>query len=248
MNRNIVLFLSVFALSTLIFACNKNNSNTTNSENSSEAESVTEEVVPKWLPTDKRVIVLFGYGYNDSSFIQKTQEVLGEEFGLEEESGLIKTLIYPDNFKVGDAERISMLPDLLEGVNVAGLIILGAPERAHVSLARFQDDGRTWPVFSLFPQDDILGTEAGSDFVLDYTATKMTETELMEESVVELSEDLPSLLVSVIRAMQSIEKVPVPVADLLPLVQQIAGSTWKISHYVDVETGLTSANHFVLEK
>lgn len=246
--------ICVLSLLIIFTGCSKKTS-TKQSEIKSEEDIIEEpieepiiEEKPKWYPTDKRIVIMFGYGYNDASFVESTTAILAEEFGLESENGLIKVLVFPDNFKIGDAERISMLPDLIADVNICGLLLIGSPERAHASLARFQDNNRTWPVFSLFSQDDILGTEAGSDLVLDYSPVKSNDTELVEEAVIELSSDLPELLVSTVKAMQTVKTVPVSSPELKVLVQSIAGTTWRIANYVDPETGLTSINHYIIEK
>ncbi|MCI1209262.1 MAG: hypothetical protein LKF96_07455 [Treponema sp.] len=204
-----------------------------------------------WRPADKEICILFGYGYNDKKFIQTILSSLEKEYGLKKDGGALLPLIYPDDFNYGGSVRISILANLLENENIGGLITLGAPEYTYKALAAIQDSwgGKIpFPVFSLFPQDEVLGIEAGSDFVLEHSqlSGKMDLTE--EEQVMVASDDVPAIIESCVHYLTLLHK-PLPQNDQLhAIVQKIVGSDKPISRYVDPETGLQAINHFVLKK
>ena len=85
--------------------------------------------------------------------------------------------------------RISSIIDKIESKSLAGIITLGAPEGLCNVIAKIQDKSENgilpYPVFSLLPQDNVLGSEATSDFVLDYV--QQTES-LNEEQNKELNQ------------------------------------------------------------
>ncbi|MBQ6781500.1 MAG: hypothetical protein IJP62_09760 [Treponema sp.] len=196
----------------------------------------------------KHVFVLLGYGYNDESFVEKTRADLSEKFGLltEESEGLVKLAVFPNDFMRGSTARISMLYTMLEEEPLAGIVILGAPEATNLSLARLQDKNNgslPYPVFSLFPQDDMLGSEATADFVLDYAQ----KAELLASEEVEHLPDFDAdtLLENSIQTMLNPrEPIPAP-EDLQSFVQKIVGPDRTISRYIDTESGLQAQNHFI---
>lgn len=152
--------------------------------------------VQTWHVSPNRVVVMFGYGYNDVSFVEQTTERLYAKYGAAQDGGLIVSVVFPDDFKKGkeavtsELPRYAMSEDYIPpyaaygeglsalstaaeetvGINLRGVLLLGAGENTNYAIARLQDyygGGRAFPVFSLFPQDDTLGTEATSDFVLE---------------------------------------------------------------------------------
>ena len=198
----------------------------------------------------RHVFLLLGYGYNDESFVEKTKAEITEKFGLktEEDDGLVEIAVFPNDFLKGSSARISLLYSMLEEENLAGIVILGAPEATNASLARLQDknDGSyPYPVFSLFPQDDMLGTEATATFVLDYAQ----KAGLLADEEVENQPDFDAdtLIANSIQTMLN-PREPIPATeDLLAFVQKIVGPNRTITRYIDTESGLQSQNHFIFE-
>ncbi|MBR1723304.1 MAG: hypothetical protein IJ727_12650 [Treponema sp.] len=199
----------------------------------------------------KRVVVVLGYGYNDESKVASISKVLDENFGLEteENEGLISLFVYPKDFMVGGKERISSIADRIEDKNVIGMIVLGAPEGFHIAMAKIQDKSENgkipYPVFTFFSQDDVLGSESTSDFVLDYAH----KTNTIEGEVTDFIPDfdagkiLSESVSAIIELREPLKAGPA----LLPYVQKLLDKNKKVVHYVDGETGLPSINHFVFE-
>lgn len=197
----------------------------------------------------KHIFVLLGYGYNDEGFVEKTRAALEERYGVqgEEKDGLIMIAVYPDDFMRGSTARISLLTTAVEDTELAGIILLGAPESTHRSLAKLQDKNGgeyPYPVYSFFPQDDVLGSESTADFVLDYAQ----KTDLLQaEEQLESDFDADNLLANAIETMLNPQE-PIPAdSDLRSFVQKLVGSGRTIRPYTDGETGLQAQNHFIFE-
>ena len=246
-------FIVLISFALLFITCQKKKQ-----DDSVPEETVIEEQLPlsirnldensKQYLEGKHVFVLLGYGYNDEAFVEKTKTDLDEKFGLltEESDGLVKLAVFPNDFMRGSTARISMLYAMLEEESLAGIVILGAPEATHASLTRLQDKNNgslPYPVFSLFPQDDMLGSEATADFVLDYAQ----KAELLASEEVEHTPDFDAdtLLENSIQTMLN-PREPIPaVENLQPFVQKIVGVDRSISRYIDTESGLQAQNHFI---
>ena len=97
---------------------------------------------------------------------------------MQDTPGLIKILVYPQDFTVSGKVRITSLYTILKDENPAGLVTLGAPEGLCNAIAKLEDSQENsvlpYPVIQLFPQDNILGAEAVSTIVLDYNQTLET--------------------------------------------------------------------------
>jgi hypothetical protein len=203
-----------------------------------------------WHFSEKHICIVFGYGYNDENFVQSTITELGIKYGLESNGGLILPLRYPEDFKHGGSGRISILPELLEDKHIGGIILLGAPENTHNTLSRMKTNYNgsfPYPIFSYFPQDDVLGMEYVSDFVLENAqASKNTES-LQDEQEQVLTNDVTALLDSSIRCITLLDSPLQADDNLHAQVQAIVGKMGKVNRYTDPETGLQSINHFVLD-
>ena len=205
----------------------------------------------KWHVTNKRVCVIFGYDFNSPETVEKFTQLLQQRYGLENEGGLIYTMVYPDNFKHGGKAYANELTADLTGTDrdLAGIVILGAPENTHTAFAKLQDFwemGVPYPIYALFPQDDVLGLESTCDFVLD----KEQQTDLAgniapEETISQKILEAPEVLTDCIDYMLEIEGPFVKDSSLPKHVQQMLKDK-KIHHYVDPESGIQSINHFVL--
>ena len=205
----------------------------------------------------KNIILILGYGYNDENSIEKITRHMTETFGVEteEKPGLVSIFVYPNDFMAAGKARVSSLVNLLEDKNPAGILILGAPDGMHIALSKLQDNseekGLSYPVFSFFSQDDVLGSEAAADFVLDY-AHKADNLSAETEATEFIPDfDLCGLLDSAILAMAEMhpetENEPKEYKNLSAFVAGLFGGKRTITHYIDGETGLQSINHFIFE-
>lgn len=248
----LVLGLSIFAF----LACEQNNNqqNDTDSIELLPSDGNIADIVSKpqsWHITNKRILVLFAYGFNENDTKENLLNLLDEKFGLDSKGGLISPVVYPDDFKHNAKsyanELYSKLQD--ETKDWAGVILLGAPENTHSALARNQDAWKQevpYPVIALFPQDDILGLESTCDIVIDKGHAAVLAGEVENEEIDgQLIDEAPEVLCETVEYMvtldYSLEKTTAIYAHLL---QMLKGRN--IRHYVDPETGLQSINHFVL--
>jgi len=249
----------------LLFGACKNNTETHDTtdciELSVKDSAETEYQKPElWNFCEKKICVLFGYGYNDESFVTEIKKELSDSFGLAQDGGLVYPLVFPKDFKSGVRERISILAEYLENYELQGILLLGAPENTHNAvnylIARY--DGKLpFPVFSMFSQDNVLGTEWISDFVLE----KVHVSDILsdgEEHSAPAAEDARSLIINAVKYISMLDlcgtgssgsgtALPAD-SDLLVHVQNIAGKERKVSYYVDPDSGLRSVNHFVFQE
>ena len=204
----------------------------------------------------KHICVVLGYGYNDEAFVEKTRAMLTRDYGVvsEGEDGLILLYVFPDDFDVGGRPRISKLTALLEDTTLAGLVVLGAPEGMAIPLAKLQDatdEAHFYPVFTLFPQDDVLASEATADFVLDYAHPSDVNAEGVHEEAAAVQDfDADVLIANAIQSMLTLRaplRQTTSTQELLHFVQNIVGTQRTIIHYTDIESGIPSANHFIFQ-
>lgn len=254
-------FLIFLAVSTIFISSCKKEKSLKASEALASAGTESTENVPEKLKKisadtkayieGKNVVVVLGYGYNDEANITKITQSLNNNFGVEtsEKQGLISVFVYPADFMVAGKERISSLADRIEDKNLAGMVILGAPEGLHIALSKIQDkfeDGKIpYPVFTFFSQDDVLGTESTSDFVLDYAH----KAGALEDEVTDYIPDFDAaqILTNAVSSMIELREPLKADASLMPFVQKLLDKNRTVIHYVDGETGLQSINHFIFE-
>ena len=250
MKINFCKYLFIFSLlfSICVLSCTKK-------------EVVDEVSQPKWTPVEKHIAILFGYGYNDNVFVDSICSILSEEYGLEENDGLILPLVYPRDFIVtGSVARISNLSSIIKEKDCKSLITLGSPEFTHKALAKIQDENLACTVVSLFSQDDVLGTEAGSFLVFDFAEKDLVLSDNDEMPSEKPTEDLKTLtkdtelqhldkmdfiLTKVIETLNN--SIDIDNKELSQVATKIFGKDWEVSAFLDVDTGLRSRNHFVLK-
>ncbi|MBO7135688.1 MAG: hypothetical protein J6V73_03570 [Spirochaetaceae bacterium] len=179
--------------------------------------------------------ILFAYNYNSPEFVKDCLAYLDSEFGLEENGGIIRPLVFPDDFKSGNKTRINLLRDYVRETNVNALIALGAPEDTAAALTVLRDQGWKTPVYSLFPQDEPLPSEYVSAFVLENADLQRPVD----------AEALFQLLANLVRYSQTAEELNT--ASIKGTLQDITGFDWQVLPYIDTETGIRPANHFVLQ-
>jgi hypothetical protein len=222
-----------------------------------KAPPVPEEILApaeEPLSVGSPVAILFGYGYNDEEFIGETKQLLVEHFApATEDDGpavdmdaLVRGIVYPEDFYYG---RISQLYDKIKDEPLGGFILLGSPENTHAVLARIQDNSNdAFPVISLFSQDDVLGTESGSDLVLDFVplpegpegADDAEEQEASRKIAASTVVHLAAALHRLNARGEALQATPEGVVALV-------GPGFGVLPFRDAETALISANHFYLE-
>lgn len=286
MNIKRIIFTSVLAFTAagaFMGCAKKQPKKTINPENTLTLElnkSEESAIVPetekglssqKWHITNKRILVLFGYDFNDSETTNSLLYILKNEFGLDADGGLIYPLIFPDSFKHGTKTYVSDFKEVLKSsfkdTDLIGLVLLGAPEKTHIILENLQDENELYyPVFALFPQDDdTFGLEATCDLIVDKQQVEGTALPV-EEGISQLIKEAPEVLVNSIKALISMDDMKISYSDIemdgeareailkhaFPtdetMLQHVArilkGHSFK--NYKDQDTGISAFNHFVI--
>lgn len=207
-----------------------------------------EKPTQSWHQTDECICVLFGYGYNDADFVKKMTDMLFEQFGSYEDGGYIFPLVFPDDFKGGSKTYITNLENELSDKNVKGIILLGCPENTHKAIARLQDKwggALPYPVFSFFPQDDVIAMEDSADFVLDKAQKIDLDGIAKNEEEQDFFEEVPTLLLKSVRYQIDSESPFAKDANLLNFVKML-DKDLTIERYADPDTNLLAINHFLI--
>lgn len=193
-----------------------------------------------------QICIVFGYGFNDETYVKSTIEELEKTFGDTDQGKLFYTVVYPTDLK----SRIMNLYDSINERDIKGLIILGAPQNTHFMVAKLQDywgEQTPYPVFSFFPKDDILGQQGTCNFILE---TQQTTEDESPEATAELEAFIQKESIELLKnSVHFIVTLPEPLpldSDLITHVEKIAGNK-KIHRYQDPETGIKPQNHFILE-
>ena len=264
-----LLFIFIF----LTFSCEKKEIvKNENIEIENQIEPNNSDVIsdlPLWIPGDySKVVVVFGHGYETEESQKEVVSVLENYFGLAENKGLIITRTFPkvyfENKKVSaDWLRKSIAKD-----DVFAIITIGAPEKTHFTLADLQDNGFSGKVYSVFPQDNILGTESGSEFVLSYKSlgVKLDESPVyvideakeisttMAKSYEEegmFSGDVTKVLIPIIKRLKSVNNKAIPEtpSSFVNYLKNNYGEyfpDFTLTPFLDAQTGIKSLNHYVL--
>ena len=258
MNKKFLITISLFTLAITFVslnACKKqektNNNDSIDLTINKAEENKLPESPQKWHVTNKRVCVLFGYDFNNPEIQEELLALLKENFGLDEDGGLIYPVSYPDDFKHGVRGYASDFAAILQSddLDLAGIVLLGAPENTHTALAKNQDKWEQnvpYPVIALFPQDDVLGIESTCDIVVDKGQTAGLTGEIApEESDGQIHQNAAEIIVETIKYIQLLDGAPSRTKDLQKhMTQMLEG--FQFHHYTDPETGLQAINHFVL--
>lgn len=250
--KKIVLCICLLAL--ILTGCSKKTAGSVGVTGADSQNPVPDDAfadLPKWIPGDyQRIGIFFGYGYQTPEEQAPVLAELSEEFGLFKDQGLIVPFSFPDVYYTNRKVSSSFIFDYLDGYDLMALIMVGSPERIHYSLADLQDAEVDYPVFSIFPQDDVVGTEAGSFLVLDWEASASEEGDENLENA-GFTGDLGNILIPLIHTIKGdIRKglhenaANFSEALTVEMKEHLPGLT--IKHYVDPETGIKAYNHFVL--
>ncbi|NLK45251.1 MAG: hypothetical protein GX297_01130 [Treponema sp.] len=227
------IFFAVFCCFLLLASCKKITGKVTAVNENSEMQLKVEESTETYI--NDIIVLLFAYDYNSPEFIDDCLEYLQQEYGLEENGGIIRPIVFPDDFQKGGRTRISILRDFVRGADVNAVITFGAPEDTAATLTVLREQGWKTPVYTLFPQDELLPSEYVSDFVLENVDL---QRQIDAESLFFLTSRL-------IRYTQTAEELNV--ATMKNVLQNIVGFDWQVLPYTDTETGIRPANHFVLQ-
>ncbi|MCQ2590880.1 MAG: hypothetical protein MJ179_10690 [Treponema sp.] len=256
------IIISILLLTAILSfsACKKSNKTKKTSKTpaaqtaDSQTQSVQlENMINLWHVTNKRICVLFGYGYNDEETIEQLTQMMDQRYGLDEDDGLIFPLTYPDSFKHNGRSFSSEFYSILSESekDFAGIVILGAPETTHIALSRLQDFWEMnipYPIIALFPQDNVLGLESTCDIVVE-RAQKKEVTEIKEEIEAEtistINPEDPELIRNTLDYVLTLNGSIPKNSDLQIHVQQMLKND-TVTKYTDPDTGLKSVNHFVL--
>lgn len=254
MKKTVLVLLAAVVLMLSAAGCKKDNTIILD-ENTITLEPVfTENPVPAvsnptWHLTNKRLFVLFGYGFNDEKNKSLILEKLGESFGMDEDGGLIYPVVYPDDFRHSGRYFVSDLTAMVNDSDkeLAGVLILGAPDNTNLAIARIQDFWNLeepFPIIALFPQDDTLGIEATCDIVIDVKSDISSDSSLKEEQDLIVS-DAPAIVEAAAKYMINLQGTLDKNKSLQKHVTQMFKNK-TVHHYQDPETGLPSINHFII--
>lgn len=283
MNRKLTILLLITIIFITSVSCTKKTRKPLNTEDSIEIEiNVSNETsyitesfglkTQRWHQTNKRVLVMLGYDFNDAETSNNYLYILKDRFGLDSEGGLIYPVIFPDSFKHGTKSYVSDFKEILKSefkeTDLIGVIILGAPEQTHRVLENLQDeDALYFPVFALFPQDENFGMEATCDLIID-KSQKVTDNQIpdAEEGVNQLVALAPEVLINSIEYFLILNEMNVTTSDrelegealegkiiegfpqdssmINHVARILKGHTF--SNYIDQDTGISAYNHFVI--
>ncbi len=222
-------------------------------------------MVPKWLPGDyAHIAVVFGVGYETEELRQPVLDYFAEEFGLAEDGGLIEPYVFPAEYFNGKRIRVAFLTDTMKDKNLCGLVLLSAPDRAYYALMDLTENGIPYPVWSVFPvtytTDEVLGTEYGSFFVLDYkelsegnaSDTDSALIDVMDNGTKTYEGNIGDILTPIIHYIKkSSDGVNEPyspghAAEYLLKAYKDTFVDCTLSRFVEQESGLSASNHYVL--
>ena len=263
--KNIVLML-VLLLIAFVSGCKKNNQAVVVDEPDPDIiVQRPDAMVPKWLPGDyPHVAVILGAGYETEETSAPVKDYLSTEFGLAEDGGLIETYFFPEEYLNGKRIKVSFLTDTLKDKNIIGLVLLSAPDRTYYALMDLVESGISYPVWSVFPvtytTDEILGTECGSFFVLDYKEYVNGEatgpdTMLMDDLVngaKKYGGDIGDILTPVIHYIKKTADAvnnpysPGDAAEYLLKAYKEVFNNCTLNRFIEPESSLPALNHYVL--
>ncbi|MBQ5780571.1 MAG: hypothetical protein IIW10_01305 [Spirochaetaceae bacterium] len=230
-----------FALIFLFYSCSKQAGKST-------GDFASDEEVLTTPLSDYEIHIFFGYDFNNEDQIPKLKQPLTDKFGAGTDGGLISASVYPKDYEINGKHRISMVEDHFENPRTRGMITMGAPEGLHTPLARVLEKDPTYKIISLFPQDDILGSQSVSHLVL----SAPVNSEIIEQELTVSDADISLILDKCIVYMR--DKVFSPEykipnqSELRKEVMEVFGDEFDITPFMDPETGIRASNHFEIKR
>lgn len=207
----------------------------------------TGEGVQTWHFTRGEIAVIFAHGYNDKEWTDSVKAKLEKKYGAADRGGLILPLVYPDDFMHGSNAYISRLSKLLDGRDIEGIVILGAPEGTQKAFTRLSASyGGRFPfgIISLFSQDEVLGMEHFSTIMVD-KFTRATLDDINAEAESEKISGAQEMIFRSISVLTSYSEFTDD-SSLINAAKYITGNK-EIKRYEDPVTSLVCVNHFVME-
>ena len=195
--------------------------------------------------SNEKIGVLLGYGFNQEQTSQQIIKELKDNFGLAEDGGLIVPVVFPDDLH----GRIYNLKSYFSDYQIKGLILLGSPENTHLAVGSIEDqykDEACFNVFSYFPQDDWLGQEGISIFVLEEERTEEDEEDNAEVDV-NFEDSYNKMILTSVSFMNNLPCSLQQNQNLSSYVKYCIKRN-NLARYVDSQTGLQSLNHFIIPK
>lgn len=230
-----------FALIFLFFSCSKETEKAVGDFDADE-ETLTTPL------SDYEIHVFFGYDFNNDNQVMQLKQSLTDKFGAGPDGGLIAHSVYPDDYEINGKHRISLVEDYFEEPRTRGMITLGSPEGLYTPLARVLEKDPTYKIISLFPQDDILGSQSVSHLVL----SAPVNSEIIEQELTISDADTAILLDKCTAYMR--DKVFAPdykipnQSELRTEVMEVFGDEFEITPFIDPETGIRASNHFEIKR
>lgn len=195
-----------------------------------------------------QIIILFGEGYNDETYVKSLMSMIEEKFGPTEQGDLIVPIVYPTDLK---DEKITSATSFTERTT-AGFIILGSPASTDLMTTKLMDEyyGKiNYPVISLMPADtsmsNMLGQEASVTMLLEYGKKSISK-----DTRLKYSQELVMNSLSLIIGMQQEfgYKANFKIGgELIIPATYIAGEDHKVKAHVDKVMNIPSINHFVID-
>ncbi|WP_428770714.1 hypothetical protein V1L52_02430 [Treponema sp. HNW] len=220
--------------------------------------SVTSLLMPSAADRDSahHIALFLGYGFSDAEKKDALFDYLSRTYGFKDEGGLISVLSYPEDVSAAGRIRMPVLTAKLKELHtqkaLTAFITAGSPQGMHTVLAALQDADMDVPVFSLFSQDEVLGTEAGSALVFDYRPAPLKGTQAAEAAAHKeddyeyrgRAEDVLDPLIRAALHWQTLKDDPMLIPALRTEFFRQTGCSLVI--YTDPVTGLRAKNHYVL--
>ncbi len=204
----------------------------------SAAASATAKKRPRHALDGRHVAILAGEAYADKASFS----ALEDEYGLVGDGGM---LLFADSVK-----------EVVEDSALTAIIAVGAPERTARALESLRSARPDVAIVSVFPSDEVLSVEAVSTLVIDVpVASEILAGETGTPMEAISGKDLSFLLLAAALYAE------LPAGDALPPAKfeaalelarkaarnPVAARDWKISQFVDTDSGLKALNHLVID-
>ncbi len=205
-----------------------------------------------WNNSNKKILIVFGYDFNQKEEVEIYTSLLSEKYCMYENTDIIDSLIFPDDFKHGAKSYSSDLYNYIIECEyqIGALIILGAPENTHIALGRLQDHldmNVPFPVIALFPQDDTLGLESTCNLVIDKSQkVAISGDDMEEETESQFIEEAKPVLISTIDYILTTDGKILNDIDMYTHAERILKKI-KFNRYTDPETNIQSVNHYMIQ-
>lgn len=209
-----------------------------------DANPVSAKPRPLHAPDGRHVAIYAGEGFGADVAGGGIFAGLITEYGLLSEGGM---LFFPES-----------VDEAAEDPALTAIVTLGAPERTARALERLRATRPAVAIISVFPGDEVLSVEAVSGLVIDVPVS----SDLLADENASRTEALPAADLSFLLLSAALyAERPESEADTAPIVRfdeameaarreirnPVAGKDWRITQFVDTDTGLKARNHLVID-